>query len=139
MSRWHLNAPSTLYIQPHDLIAYTVHITNSGPATATGVIVTDKLPTALNYVGYTASQGIYATPGLWDVGQLSPAATATLHLTATVKSGMTDITVTNTAIITGVDQVDPIADNDKAQATLIVRETPVEQWTIYLPLVCRKR
>ena len=53
-----------------DQVTFTVALVNGGPDTATGVQVTDVLPTGLTYVSATASQGTYDIfTGLWDVGR----------------------------------------------------------------------
>ncbi|MSU57841.1 MAG: DUF11 domain-containing protein [Pedosphaera sp.] len=46
-------------------VIYSITVTNRGPATATGVTVTDNLPASLNYVSGTASTG-----GIGAVGSL---------------------------------------------------------------------
>ena len=59
--------------------------TNTGPDTATGVTVTDLLPDGVTFVSSTASQGTYDNvTGIWTVGTVAPAATATLTIVVTV-------------------------------------------------------
>jgi uncharacterized repeat protein (TIGR01451 family) len=66
-------------------IVYTITVTNSGPDTATGVQVTDALPSRLSLVSAEASQGAFTVAtGVWNVGELEPGASATLALTANV-------------------------------------------------------
>ncbi|MEJ2152679.1 MAG: invasin domain 3-containing protein, partial [Gemmatimonadota bacterium] len=66
-------------------IVYTITVTNSGPDTATGVQVTDALPSRLSLVSAEASQGTFTVAtGVWNVGELEPGASATLALTANV-------------------------------------------------------
>ncbi|MGI0486118.1 DUF11 domain-containing protein [Pantanalinema rosaneae CENA516] len=85
-------------------VTFTVTLANAGPATATGVQVTDRLPTGLTFVSATPSQGTYDnTTGLWDVGSVPANGTATLQITARLD---TTAPVTNTAQVTGADQVD---------------------------------
>ncbi len=72
--------------QPGDLITYTVLITNSAPVSATGVIITDTLPSGVN-----------GTP-LSITTAISPNTTYSTTLTATVSSAISPgITITNTA------------------------------------------
>lgn len=85
-------------------VTFTITLANAGPATATGVQVTERLPSGLTFVSATPSQGTYDnTTGIWAVGSVPANGTATLQLTATLNT--TD-PVTNTVQVTGADQVD---------------------------------
>jgi uncharacterized repeat protein (TIGR01451 family) len=98
-----------------DQITFTVTLLNSGPDTAEGVQVTDHLPTGLNFVSDTPSQGTYDdVTGLWDVGTVAPGPSLTLAIVATVAS---PAALTNTATITGGDRDDPNTANNSASAT----------------------
>lgn len=88
-----------------DTVTYTLTITNAGPDGATGVELTDVLPAGVSFVGATPSQGTYNSgTGLWTVGAIANAATATLAIQAQVTS---TAAVNNTATITQLDQRDP--------------------------------
>ena len=101
-----------------DTITFTVTLANSGPNTATGVVLTDLLPAGLSFVSSTPSQGSYnPINGLWSVGTVATGAPETLTLSARVDS---PIAQTNTASVTRADQFDPNTANDSASAT----ETP---------------
>ncbi|MCB0598733.1 MAG: DUF11 domain-containing protein, partial [Phaeodactylibacter sp.] len=68
-------------------VAFTVTLTNQGPSTATGVAVTDQLPSGYAYAGFAASQGTYNNgTGAWNVGTLAAGGSATLTITATVNA-----------------------------------------------------
>lgn len=67
-----------------DVVHYTITVTNKGPDAATGVEITDQLPTGVAYKApHTASQGTY-TPatGIWAVGSIANGATVTLGIDA---------------------------------------------------------
>ncbi len=102
-------------------VTFTVTVTNSGPANATGVAVTDLLPSGYTFVGVAPSVGTYnSTTGFWSLGSLANAASATLGLTGTVLATGTYI---NTATITASTPTDPNAANNSATVTV----TPVAQ------------
>lgn len=67
-----------------DTVIYTITLINESDVAATGVKVEDQLPTTLNFVNATPSQGTFAN-GVWDVGTVAARATLTLALEATVK------------------------------------------------------
>jgi uncharacterized repeat protein (TIGR01451 family) len=98
-----------------DTVTFTVTLTDNGPADATGVQVTDLLPSGLTLVNSNASQGSYAADtGLWTVGSVAKGAQATLTLQAKVVSPAAE---TNTATISNADQFDPNTGNNTASAT----------------------
>ena len=67
------------------------------------------------------SQGTYNSgSGVWTVGDLANGASATLTLTATVDAGTAGSTITNTAAVTGLDQVDPDPGNNSGSADILV-------------------
>ena len=101
-----------------DTVAFTVNLTNDGPANATSVTVSDLLPAGLTLVGSDPTQGSYdPATGVWTVGTLVSSATVTLTLDALVVSSAAQ---TNTATISHSDQFDPNSGNNSDTAT----ETP---------------
>ena len=87
-----------------DETTFRITVTNDGPSDATGIEVTDLLPSGLTYVSHDAGQGDYdPQTGRWNVGGLDVSDSATLDITVTVDA--TD--VTNFAEITAADQYDP--------------------------------
>ena len=102
-------------------VVYTVAVRNNGPLDATGVEVSDRLPSGVSYVSDDAgSSGTFydSGSGVWTVDALSNGETKTLHITATVvAAGGT--TITNTASVSGLEP-DPVTGNDSATASLTV-------------------
>lgn len=98
--------------------SFTVTVADHGPAAATGVTVTDLLPSGLVLVRATPSAGGYdRTTGVWTVGSLAAGAQATLTLTArAIRVGP----VTNTATLTAVDQTDTDPVNNRATVQVVV-------------------
>jgi LPXTG-site transpeptidase (sortase) family protein len=97
-------------------VTFTVTATNNGPSAATGVVVTDSLPSGLTYFSSLPSVGTYdPLTGLWTIGGLANGSNATLTLVATATS---TTTLTNTATKTGEVQPDPVSTNNSASASV---------------------
>jgi len=96
-------------------VTFTLTAHNNGPATATNVAVTDKLPTGLKFV---SADGNYdAATGVWTVGNLASGTTAILHIVAQAIAANTQLT--NTAVIGG-NQTDTNSSNNQANVTINV-------------------
>ena len=92
-----------------DNITFTLTVTNSGPSAATGVVVNDLLPSGYTYVSDTPSVGSYVSgTGVWTVGSLTNAASATLQIVATVNATGS---YANTATVSG-NEIDPDPTDD---------------------------
>ncbi len=88
-----------------DILTFTIVVTNSGPDTATNILVTDRIPTDFNFMGSTVTTGTFiATTGLWTIPSLAAGNTATLTIRGRARSIEPFL---NTAEITRVDQSDP--------------------------------
>ena len=102
---------------------YTVTATNNGPFNATGVIVTDHIPSGLTFNSYTASQGTYnSTSGVWNVGTLLNGANAWLKLFITPTASVFGKNVTNIANKTAQNEYDPTTP-DVASVTVHIPNT----------------
>jgi uncharacterized repeat protein (TIGR01451 family) len=121
-----------------DTITYTIAVTNSGPATATNVEITDSLPDGVTYQSHSASQGTYNSgSGIWLLGDLANAASATLTVTVDVDSPNPYTTITNTAAITAVDQPDPDPyDNSDSVDIFLVGQPPNDADLAIIKTVC---
>jgi len=96
-------------------IKFTLIAHNNGPDTATGVIVTDKLPNGLKFI---SSNGDYdPITGIWTIGNLANGATAVLNIIAQVTTSNTQIT--NIAGINGTNY-DQNSTNNQSNTTVII-------------------
>ncbi len=101
-------------------VIFTLLVTNMGPATATGVEVTDLLPSGYQFVSNSLGADYTPATGLWRIGTLANGATAVVHITATVKASGT---YTNVAVVDG-NEVDPVpGNNTDSEITVPVPQT----------------
>ena len=107
-------------------ITYIVTVSNPSTTSATGVQVTDLLPSGLTYIGSSTSQGTYnSSTGLWSVGNLNTSTNATLTIVASVNAGTGGKTIINWSEITHLDQTDPVASNNLDHDGITVHTAPV--------------
>ncbi|MDP9343279.1 MAG: hypothetical protein M3Q23_14545 [Actinomycetota bacterium] len=101
-------------------ITYTLTVSNAGPDTATGVVLTDALDPTTAFVSASPDQGTCQESSgtvSCDLGSLDSEAAATVQIeVATTQPG----TVTATAQVHG-DQADPDPSNDSASTDTTVR------------------
>ncbi|MDR9458728.1 MAG: DUF11 domain-containing protein [Dehalococcoidia bacterium] len=109
----------------NETITYTVTLTNTGPVTATNIVLTDLLPTGVTFVSYTAPGTYDSVSGNWTVGTLANGDSATLLIYAKVDDPFS-ATITNTATITAVDQPDPHGP-DNSDSTDIYPAAPPDE------------
>jgi uncharacterized repeat protein (TIGR01451 family) len=105
-------------------VNFTVTVTDNSSVTSTQVEANDQLPPGLAYVSATTSQGSYdMTTGDWNIGTISPNATATLLMAAEVDPNATGgTTITNTATVTSTlaSLIDSNPANNSSSVTLTV-------------------
>ena len=90
-------------------------VTNNGASGATGVAVTDLLPSGLAYVSDDGGGAYNSTTGTWTVGSVAVSASATLHIIAAVDT--TDPLI-NLAQITANTPLDPNPANNQTTMTI---------------------
>jgi uncharacterized repeat protein (TIGR01451 family) len=97
---------------------YTIQVTNTGPSNATGVSVTDVIPTDLGNPTSTDSNFSYNSgtkTATWTGIALASGQSTTLKLTATVSSTPSGTTIDNTAkIVLPIGLTDPNLNNNSA-------------------------
>jgi uncharacterized repeat protein (TIGR01451 family) len=103
---------------------FTYHLTasNSGPAAATGVTVTDTLPANSTFVSASAGCAQAAGVVTCTAGNLASGGSATFDIIVTAGSSGTSLT--NTATISG-DQSDPNGLNNSSTVTTTLNHDPV--------------
>jgi len=105
-----------------DPVVLTLTVGNAGALPATGVTVVDPLPSGLNLVSATASQGSYdAVSGYWNVGALGVGASANLTLNVTANTASV---LANVAVIYA-DQIDSVPANNLTRLYLNPGEADV--------------
>ncbi len=110
-----------------DTLTYTITVTNTGANTATGLAVTEDIPTLTTKLSYVASsasptQGTYDdVTGIWTVGQIDPLGVATMTLEATVNTGTCGNIITNTVDKSAMDQGDSNTLNDSGSSSVSVK------------------
>ena len=103
-----------------DIIKFTMNVVNVGPDAAENVVVSDLLPSGLQFV--SASSSSYdPVSGIWTVGNLAKGAVVSLEIIAKVIAS--DVTITNVATVTS-DIYDPNPSNNKASVTIKVAKKP---------------
>ncbi|HEX8408287.1 MAG TPA: IPTL-CTERM sorting domain-containing protein [Thermoanaerobaculia bacterium] len=93
---------------PGTNVTYTITVSNSGPSTATNVVVNDTLPAGLQFVSATPSQGTCnaASPVVCNLGSILNGGNATITLVAQVTA--TSGTFSNSATATSPDAPAPV-------------------------------
>ena len=99
---------------------YVVSVTNYGPEGATGVSVTDMLPTGVVFNSATSTVGSYATStGIWTVGNLTASSTETLTINVTASSTGQ---ISNTATATSTDGKTDNDTNNNSDTVVVTVE-----------------
>lgn len=111
-------------LRPGQPLAYTLRYQNKGVAIASGVLLTDTLPTALSNVSVSSSgpaiTPLAGAPYRWQVADLAPGATGAITITGAIKPGLTaDVGGANNASLTTA-VFDADETNNSAQAPLSV-------------------
>ena len=102
--------------QVSDEVIWAITLRNEGPANATNITLKDDISPlpGLEHITAVAGSGEYNTAtNVWSIGELENATSATLTLKTSFSTAGTR---TNRIRITGLDETDPVADNNEAEA-----------------------
>ena len=106
-------------IHTNTQLTYTISVSNDGPSDASGVAITDPLPTGVVFVSTTASQGSCTEASgtvTCNLGNLSSGDHATVSIVVKPTLGGT---ITNTATVSG-NETDPDNSNNRDNTSTIV-------------------
>ena len=105
-------------------VSYTLSLVNSGPSPATGVTITDPLPSGLRFVSATSGQGSCGASGqtvVCHLGTLAAGGAALVSITADVAPSTAGTTVQNTATASADE---PIAQPELLSSHASIRPVP---------------
>ena len=103
--------------------SYTIRVTNPGPNDATDVVVTDTLPSQVDFKSATASSGTCNRAGsvvTCNLGQVNSGVTATVTIVVTAKRTGT---ASNTAVV-ATTVVDANTANNSDTETTVINDKP---------------
>ena len=101
-------------------VTLTITVTNRGPNSASQVVFGDDLPSPLKLISAACSSGSVTGHGFCELDHLQSGASAvnTVIATAVPDPGLTSMTLTTRAMITGYLATDPNLNNNSVSVTL---------------------
>ena len=122
---WLTQKAEPMTAAPGDPILYTLTFTNEGNLPATGIILTDIIPSGVLYTSY-ASSGVLVTatgsiPYVWQVSRLEVGQDARVRINGYITPSFGTGVLTNTAVIHTL-LPESHTDNNQATVVTLVRE-----------------
>ena len=120
---------------PRQLITYTLTFSNGGDIAATGVVITDTIPSSVTDTSVVYSSvaitPVSGTRYVWDVENLEPDQEGVIVVAGILRPLLPSGTFTNTVTIGTVTvETNPANNGDSAGVTVWARY-------VFLPLACR--
>ena len=112
-------AQKSFEFTPGQRVTYTLTLTNNGPGSATGVTVSDELPSGVSFVEAQGDGSYDAATGVWDLSGLTLAKgdVKTITITVEITGEGAGKLVTNVARITHQDQAGDDPTNNESSAS----------------------
>ena len=112
-------AQESFEFTPGQRVTYTLTLTNNGPGAATGVTVSDELPSGVSFVEAQGDGSYDAATGVWDLSGLTLAKSdvKTIAITVEITGEGAGKLVTNVARITHQDQAGDDPTNNESSAS----------------------
>ena len=107
-----------------DTLFYSLEVTNNGPMNSTGAVVTDPLPSGLQFVSADVACQFTAGEVRCEVGELANGASKTFQLSALVEEAALGTMVENVAKVKAPGDKKP--ENDESKSTTLVPEESPE-------------
>ena len=111
-------------------VSYSLTLLNNGPSPATGVTITDPLPTGLSFGSATPGQGSCSASGqtvTCNLGTLAAGGTALVTITADVAASTAGTTLKNTASASANEPIaQPELTRSEASITPVAKPPPAQ-------------
>jgi len=125
-----MDAPTQVAI--NKTLSYTLTVTNNGPDTATGVVLTNTLPSGVRFE--SASSSCHYTTGdntvTCTLDQLKPNAESAINITITTPGTVGSGTLTNTATVTANETDGNATNNSISKKTSLLEFVPEADLTV---------
>ena len=107
-----------------DEMHWIITVVNHGPSTAKNVVVSDLLPSGVEFINYSASKGFYAQSiGKWEIGVVKVSEFVTLDILCKV---MVEGDIVNNANVTSSTYEVDLSNNYANATVKVINETPAK-------------
>jgi uncharacterized repeat protein (TIGR01451 family) len=113
-------------------ITYTLGITNNGPVTAVGVLLTDTLPAGLAFIGSGSSPECNNVAGTvyCDLGNMASGADRQVIIKAQVSLSMAGLITNHASVASSTLDPDEADNQDEASTTVLDLTLPTVTWVL---------